>query len=297
MCNILMNSLLINEHKGILLSIILWITDYQKKLSNKLIQTNLSKYLIPLSKLFPELIWYTTISNSKLKKFDIQINSQILGDLNIGFIDTYKKLNANKVYLAPWSDPDNPIIIFVLDKKKQNLKKIKNQIIEYNIRSNLKQWSTQIEKYILDRYFKSSNVFVSMNHLVKYIDSLFNQIVIKKKSKLKKLVIPNYMSNFIPIVFSTDYRKQIEQIKEMIEKKENKYKNLLQDISLEASKCTNKPDTDYLNLKREIDDLRKIIEILNQSFQTLEENNNSALGYQVTNFNPTELLGGRKINN
>jgi hypothetical protein len=292
-----MNSLLINEHKGILLSIILWITDYQKKLSNKLIQTNLSKYLIPLSKLFPELIWYTTISNSKLKKFDIQINSQILGDLNIGFIDTYKKLNANKVYLAPWSDPDNPIIIFVLDKKKQNLKKIKNQIIEYNIRSNLKQWSTQIEKYILDRYFKSSNVFVSMNHLVKYIDSLFNQIVIKKKSKLKKLVIPNYMSNFIPIVFSTDYRKQIEQIKEMIEKKENKYKNLLQDISLEASKCTNKPDTDYLNLKREIDDLRKIIEILNQSFQTLEENNNSALGYQVTNFNPTELLGGRKINN
>ncbi len=44
MYNILMNSILVNEHKGILLSLILWITKYQSKLSNKLIQINLSKY-------------------------------------------------------------------------------------------------------------------------------------------------------------------------------------------------------------------------------------------------------------
>ncbi len=285
-----MDALLVNEHKGILFSIILWITKHQKKLSNKLIQTNLSKYLTPLIKLFPNLIWDKTKSNQQT--FDIQIQSQLLGDLNIGFIDTYKKINAKKVYLAPWSDPDNPIIMFVPDKKKQDVNKIKSQITQYDVNSNLNKWNKKMEKKILEMYFRSSNVFVSINPLIKYIDSLFNQIVIKKKSQLKNLVMPNYMPNFIPIVFSTDYRNQIEQIKEMIEKKENKYKELTQRPGLgpglgpstEIKECTPSPITN-INMSKEIKDLREIIELLNRNIKMLEENTTMAI-------NPVQSGGG-----
>ncbi len=264
-----MNALLVNEHKGILLSLILWICKNQSKLSNRSIQTNLSKYMIPLTKLFPHLV---NKSNSKI--FDIQIQSQLLGDLNIGHIHTYKKLNAKKVYLAPWSDLDNPIIMFVPDDKKQDLNKIKTQVSEYDIKSNLTKWSTQMEKKILGLYFKSSNVFTTMDRLSKYIDSLFYQVIIKKKPQLKNLVMPNYMPNFIPIVFSTDYRKQIEQIKEMIEKKENKYKELAQLTPVPVPCVNPKPN---INMEKEVRDLREIIELLNGNIKMLEENTTMAM--------------------
>ncbi len=283
-----MNALLVNEHKGILLSLILWISKNQSKLSNKSIKINLSKYLTPLIKLFPNLN-FSTNSMSNQKTFDIQIQSQLLGDLNIGFIYIYSKINAKKVYLAPWSDAENPIVMFLLDKKKQDIKKIKNQITEYNIKSNLNEWSIKMEEKVLDLYFRSSNVYTSIDKLKKYVESLFSQVIIKKKSELKNLVMPNYIPNFIPIVFSTDYRKQIEQIKEMIEKKENKYKNLNQQT------VTANPETIYLpcpnpniNMDKEIRDLREIIELLNGNIKMLEENTTMAI-------NPVQDGGSKKV--
>ncbi len=281
MYNILMNSILVNEHKGILLSLILWITKYQSKLSNKLIQINLSKYQIPLAKLFPNLKWISSL-NSNQKIFNIQIQSQLLGDLNIGYIDTYTKINSAKVYLAPWSDPDNPIVMFVPNNKTQNIQKIKSQIVSMDKTQTQKLtlWSSQIEQKIFDQYFKTSNVFTSINQLVKYIESLFNQVIIKKKSQLKNLVMPNFIPNFIPIVFSTNYRNQIDQIKEMIEKKENKYKDLI------------KKEEPSLNINpnKEIKDLREIIELLNQNIKMLEENTTMA----INAINPVQGGGGLK---
>jgi hypothetical protein len=215
---------------------------------------------------------------------------------------------TKKIYLLPYYSPDNPLILWTKTNSESNiqdLKKIKSQIIEFSNKD--KSWNTQMENKILELYFSRTNVFIRKNSLIKYFESLYAQTIIKKKKQIGSLPIPNYMPNFIPIIFSTGYRQQIEQIKEMIEKKYNKYKNLFPGLGpgpgleikpvlepvLEPSpsKCTNKPDADNLNLRQEIDDLRKIIEILNQSFQTLEQNNNSALG-QATNFIPSNLSGG-----
>jgi len=311
MNNLHSSQILSNESKGVLLGIILFISKHLTKLSGLVVQINLSQYIKPLTKLFKNINWIGPGNQTNSKPdFTISIGSQKLGDLNISPIDSIgQHVFTKKIYLLPYYSPDNPLILWKNSSdsksKTQDLKKIKSQIINFSLKS--RQWDIQMEKKILELYFSRTNVFVYKSDLAKYFASLYAQTIIKKKKQIGSLPIPNYMPNFIPIIFSTGYRQQIEQIKEMIEKKYNKYKNLGQGPGLDQGPGQGpgpekviiqevQPEPTNLNLNKEIDDLRKIIEVLNQSFLSLEENNRSALGYQETNFNPNELRGGG-INN
>jgi len=177
--------ILSNEPKGILLGIILYITTHLKKLDGYTIQINLSKYKDPLAKLFEHIKW--SDSNAD---FNICIQTQLLGDLNIRSIGLVDKLYANKVHLLPWSDPDNPIVMFGISKdKKQDVKKIKSKISKYyDTNMNLDQ-DIKTEKEILHLYFTKTNSFGKFDSLVKYFNNLYDKSTLsdRKTNQLSSL--------------------------------------------------------------------------------------------------------------
>jgi hypothetical protein len=300
------NPVLSNEPKGVLLGIILFVCRHLTKMSKLVIQINLFNYVQPLAKLFVNIKWIGPNDTTK-PDFTICIGSNILGDLNINMIDsiysdnqTNKYFNAKKIYLLPFYNPDNPLIMWAKNKtKEQSVQKLKTQIIKFSANKANANWDIQTQQKILELYFSKTNVFVSKPKLFNWFDTLYAQTIIKKKKQIGSLPIPNYMPNFIPIIFSTGYKQQIEQIKEMIEKKSNKYNNLVDQglglglgLGFNLSQGENQVETpikkealpepdDNLNLKKEINDLKKIIELLNENIQALEANNTSALSYQT----------------
>ena len=358
--------ILSNEPKGILLGIIAFISTHLNNLKSHTIQINLSKYIIPLSKLFEDknIKWIHTTSNlgpnSPSPDFTICIQTQLLGDLNIRSLELIDKLYTDKVELLPWSDPDNPILMFKTNsKKKQDVQKIKSKITNLDP-SHLN--NQELETQILKLYFSRTNAFAKFDTLIKYYAQLYAQTLkssSSSNSQLSNLPVPNYM----PIVFSTSYKQQVEQIKEMIAKKETKYRGFISSLnslnsinsSIDMTQSHNQTQyqpqshnqtqyqpqshnqtqyqpqshnqTQYqpqshnqtqsqshnqsqpqvqpqshnqtqpqvqpqvqlqyksrvIDLEKEINDLRKIIDLLNTNIQLLDSNTTSALGYNQNN--------------
>jgi hypothetical protein len=186
----------ISENKGILLALIYFINNKYNKLTNKIININLNKYKNILKILFSDLKFSNkSDSFNKPNTFNININTKEIVDLNIIYIDFLDKINANKVYIVPWFDGDNPLIMFSKSNKEQNIKSIRAKIFEWDNCSrtqsyeNFNNYDEFIENIILNKYIELNNKW-SYKDLINYINkSLSNEVIVQKIIK-KKIEIP-----------------------------------------------------------------------------------------------------------
>ena len=191
----------ISENKGILLGLLYFILKNYNNLINNKININLTKFKKILKILFPDLNFldkFTETNNS----FNININTKEIVDLNITYINFLEEIKANKVYIVPWFDGDNPLIMFEKSNKEQNIDKIKNKISDWDNCSRTQQYNKFnnydefIENNILNKYIEFNNKW-SYDDLTKFINtSLSNQIIINKIIEKKKNIPIPY---FVPI--------------------------------------------------------------------------------------------------
>ena len=191
----------ISENKGILLGLLYFILKNYKNLINKKIIINLTKYTKILKILFLDLNFLDKLTESN-NNFNININTKEIVDLNITYINFLEEIKANKVYIVPWFDGDNPLIMFEKSNKEQNIEKIKNKIIDWDNCSRTQQhnkfnnYDEFIENIILNKYIEFNNKW-SYDDLIKYINtSLSNQIFINKIIKKNKEVLVPYVVPF-----------------------------------------------------------------------------------------------------
>ena len=186
----------ISENKGILLALLYFILKKYKHLINLKIKINLSKYQKILKLLFSDL----KFSSSEKDTFNININTKEQGDLNITYINFLEEIKANKIYIVPWFDGDNPLIMFMKSNKIQNINEINKKIVDWHNCSRTQplalgpidiphnkfnNYDEFIENNILNKYIKFNNKW-SYNDLMTYINtSLSNQIIVNKTIEKK----------------------------------------------------------------------------------------------------------------
>jgi len=260
------NKYSINEPKGILLGLILYFCKNQKILDKKNIRINSNKYKEDLEYLFPNLIFVTTNSN-----FDICIKTKILGDINICNLEYIDKIKSDKVYLLPYYDNDNPIIMYELNPKnkiKQDIDKIKNKINQINNCYD----NSNIENKILKYYLELNGPFNNnLKDLIDYINQISGNIIYKEKIITKKVNVSIPTPYLVPVPMiqnSSVTEKKIEELKDIIKK--NK-----------------------ILAKKEIDektDLNKIIDELKSALETV--NNGLELESSLSSKNKQQKLKG-----
>lgn len=118
----------ISENKGILLALLYFILKKYKHLINLKIKINLSKYQKILKLLFSDL----KFTSSDKDTFNININTKEQGNLNITYINFLEEIKANKIYIVPWFDGDNPLIMFMKSKKIQNINEVNKKIVDWH---------------------------------------------------------------------------------------------------------------------------------------------------------------------
>jgi hypothetical protein len=257
----------ISENKGILLALLYFILKKYKHLINLKIKINLSKYQKILKFLFSDL----KFSSSDKDTFKININTKEQGDLNITYINFLEEIKTNKIYIVPWFDGDNPLIMFMKSKKIQNINEVNKKIVDWHNCSRTQSYNTFnnydefIENSILNKYIKFNNKW-SYNDLITYINtSLSNQIIVNKTIE-KQIQVPT--PYLVPIPMNNI--NQIQNQKE--DKKENKI-----DL-VELEKKTRSKVYDELNLPNILSILEKI------------RNNNISINNSIEKVNKIENI-------
>ena len=196
------------ENKGILLAIIFFITNKYNKLKDKSIKINFSKYQNILKILFSELRF-----SDKDNNFNININTKEIVDLNIIYINLINKIKANQVYIVPWFDGDNPLIMFSKSDKEQDVKKIKDKIKEWDNCSRTQKhekfnnYDEFIENIIINDFIKLHNNW-SYNDVINFINkSLSNEIIVNKIIK-KKIQVPTPYIVPVPLNYPINNTKK-----------------------------------------------------------------------------------------
>jgi hypothetical protein len=257
----------ISENKGILLALLYFILKKYKHLINLKIKINLSKYQKILKLLFSDL----KFSSSKKDTFKININTKEQGDLNITYINFLEEIKANKIYIVPWFDGDNPLIMFMKSKKIQNINEVNKKIVDWHncsrtqLYNKFNNYDEFIENSILNKYIKFNNKW-SYNDLITYINtSLSNQIIVNKTIE-KQIQVPT--PYLVPIPMNNI--NQIQNQKE--DKKEDKI-----DL-VELEKKTRSKVYDELNLPNILSILEKI------------RNNNISINNSIEKVNKIENI-------
>ena len=252
----------INESKGILLGLILYISKHISSLSKEKIQINSNRFKEDVEYLFPQLNFVENNST-----FTISIKSKLLGDINITNIEYIDTIKSNKIYLLPYYDKENPIIMYNLDNsnKNQNIEKIKEKIntINYCYSNN------EIESDILNYYLEQKNPFNNnLNDLIDYINQVSSNIIYKEKIIEKKIKVPTPYLVPIPFQdisqksFKKDFsnnktKEQINEIKKIITIKKSEIKNIDNNVDNNVY---------YINeikkLNEIIDELSKVIKAI-----------------------------------
>jgi hypothetical protein len=198
----------ISENKGILLALLYFILKKYKHLINLKININLSKYQKILKLLFSDLKF-----SSSTADFNININTKEIGNLNIKYINLLEEINAKKIYIVPWFDGDNPLIMFMKSNNKQDIHKINKKIVDWHNCSRTQphnkfnNYDEFIENNILNKYIKFNNKW-SYDDLITYINtSLSNQIIINKTIE-KKIQVPVPTPYLVPMPIPTNITTQ-----------------------------------------------------------------------------------------
>jgi hypothetical protein len=254
------------EDKGILLGLIYYFTINYIELIDKFISINNNFIRKILYKFFPKL----TISNN-LDKNEFIINIKSLcnnQDICINNVFNFpKNIECSYIYILPWCNYDNPLILVDNKNKKYNydttfifnkiqLLKQKSKV-SYNfsillddIDYNFYMKNRNLEKIILNTYINYFNVKRNYKYLRNYINKKIlpvkytkvSQEYIKSKKQIK-YPIYNLGYNNIPIL-NNIYDKKLQDTNLSIKKTEN--------IHECTHKCTHECTKDCTHIYKDI---------------------------------------------
>jgi hypothetical protein len=245
------------------------------------------RYQKDLEYLFPKLNFVNNKSN-----FDICIKTNLLGDLNITNLELVNKIKTNKIYLLPYYDNENPLIMYRINGSKsdvkQDLLKIKSKINKIdNCYDNL-----DMENSIYKLYLKLETPFNNnISDLIDYINQTSGNIIYKDKiiHKTKKIEIPTPYLVQIPIPinrYETNSAKQDIIINEKVIISNDKLNELNKMINIKKNELNNLDinNTTNINCKEEINKLENIIDDLTNIINSVNSNLDFNGGGSTSNF-------------
>lgn len=244
------------DDKGIVLGIIYHITKYNQNvsLSQDDYINDIIKYLFPSQ------------SDGKAS-ININIKNNIQEGIIINNIKNLDSVCSDRVYLLPWSNKENPLIMFEFNKdKKTNKDKLLKKVdyFDENLRGN---WDEETEHKILEKYIKLyPNRFSSVDKLNEYIS---NKLISQTGYK----VIPKH----IPIPIKVDVPYPVyQQVPYIVNNNEmlDKCKKTVVDLNkiIEDKDKKNKEATDNLvECKKLVSTFVKVIKNSNEAFGKIYE--------------------------
>ena len=263
----------ISENKGILLALLYFILKKYKHLINLKIKINLSKYQKILKLLFSDL----KFSSSEKDTFNININTKEQGDLNITYINFLEEIKANKIYIVPWFDGDNPLIMFMKSNKIQNINEVNKKIVDWHNCSRTQplalgpidiphnkfnNYDEFIENNILNKYIKFNNKW-SYNDLMTYINtSLSNQIIVNKTIE-KKIEVAVPTPYLVPVPFNNINQK--EDNIDLVELEKNTRSKIYNELNLSnILSILEKIKNNNINFSKSKENINKIENMISQ---------------------------------
>lgn len=248
------------ENKGIVLGIIYFLLKKNNFLKNKRIIITNKRTRKIMKYLFDDLnikkIPYQSEDN-----FYINLKTSNNDDLIINNLLNFKVIRAKKVFLLPYYDEDNPIVMFLMDKYSdgQDVEVLKNKIntfTEYERGKTYQKslcisyncWDTHMEYLILKKYVRLNN-YLSISRLYKFIsshirDDICQEINLKKEIQFVPILAP-YEKHYIERCFTLikDNRNKVEQ-----EKLKNNLSNVLEYITEKIRQTNKLLDLDLINI-------------------------------------------------
>lgn len=219
--------------RGIILTIIYYISKYYDELLNKTIIVNNNIYRRFVSKLFPKLE-FSKFNKHNNKNFYFNVRETIKNqDIFIDYMKNYEKdINTNKVKLVPWYDINDPLIAYKYTKQKMDITKYKIYINQVFIckRGNYQNtyWDLIMEYKILMKYcLANSQAFnVVYDMLNKYLYKYY--IHVKHINIVEKPVV-YYQEKVIENIkeIKVDDKNNIDELLNVMTKKINKINNLI----------------------------------------------------------------------
>ncbi len=216
------------ENKGIVLGILNFLVDNYQNIKKKRIIINHRKTRYLIRKLFPKL---SIIKKGKKDDFWINIRTIVKPKygLVINHIDNLDKINAKEVYLIPYYDPDNPIIMYIhsgknvlkRDKIETKIKKFTEceRGKEYGTSNyitrmcKIQTWDPYMEYEILVKYLRGNYRGITLETLYEYISKhIMDDMCLVPK--IERVAVPIN----IPIKITKEVTKEVpvEIIKEVI---------------------------------------------------------------------------------
>jgi len=243
------------EDKGIILGIIYYISKHEPSIDDTYIIKN-KKYRNILRKLF---------FNYKFKKhgegYVINIKNNVRNDLIINNINNLTEINAKYIYLLPWFDNENPIIMYKFNKNKNiNVDDLKKEIKEFSrcdrgkkythsIINNI--WDSYTEYTILQHYIVSNknNSFRNIEELYDFISTNLITSICYQNNMLIPYFIEKQINYPVPYFVPCKNKEFVKNdiiIKTDCKNIENQYIDFIKNIEQSLEK-TNK--LIYKNLK------------------------------------------------
>lgn len=269
------------ENKGIVLGIISYLIENHALFKNNIIVIRNTKFNNVISNLFPDM---KIVHNGD--GFHINIKNQNKNGLIINNLQNLSIVHASNVKFLPWFDIDNPIIMYLYDKKKVYDKDLlADDIYQFNentrfkaIRSNDPQyqefinqhcginiWDTQFEFNILSSYIKyyPGNLF----EINQFIDNQLGGLRCEKPIQIPILIpinvpvgtSPDWKNKGRPTAKPVGISKDVNKISQTTPKKE---------FIQASSKITMKESCDHSNFDMSITIITNIIRRINEILES-----------------------------
>lgn len=162
--------------RGIILTILYYLTKKYDKLKDKIIIINNPKYRKLFRLLFPKLI-FEKYKKHNNQNFYINIRTIIRKqDVIIDYINNYIEfVNTDKIKLVPWFDMNDILITYIYNNnKKKYIAKYINHITEFNkckrANYNNKIYDKFIEDKIFNLYIDNKKNSINLIDLIKIIN-------------------------------------------------------------------------------------------------------------------------------
>lgn len=238
--------------RGIMLTIIYYLTKYYNKIKNKNIIIENKLYRNFAGELFPELL-FSKYKKDNPNNFYFNIRKIIKNkDIIIDYLKSYDTtINTKKINVIPWYDANDPIVAYKYNKKY----KAKTPYSYLNFMNNFSK--CRRENYT--------------NGIV--WDVYMENKILKKYSMLKSLVDMQYIYSIFTKYIEKDHIKDIKQIDPVINNinnfifpNEQLIKNYQSKIKTMEQSLKEKPKVEYVKDEENINDLMKL---LNDKIKTI----------------------------
>jgi hypothetical protein len=223
--------------RGILLSIIYYLTKNYEKLFNKIIIIDIEYYRDFLKIIFPKLNFSNYIGDNP-KNFYFNIRRIIkYQDIIFDYIKNYDKyIMAQKIYLVPWYDMNDILVMYKYNDSHK--KKISKYMKILNLFSTCQRgnyindiWDIYIENHIFKKYIEKFRDLTDINLMELF--NLLNKFVMDGYTNTVKYIPlerPSYyyIDNKDDLTqINEEYKKNIEVVKINNEKNMNELIELL----------------------------------------------------------------------